>query len=145
MDGKSGFCLGNVHRSLQQDFRLRAEPVLESMVVGEPAGFKQLVGTRRDQVINLLSRLDKWLAKGEARSRRLTRSYGRRTPFGLLLRHNRIGGYVGENHSRDFGGDRLVFFGLSPDLCRDRLVSTARSRKHITEANVDDRLGYGLS
>src|SRR3989442_7911146 len=26
MDGKSGFCLGNVHRSLQQDFRLRAEP-----------------------------------------------------------------------------------------------------------------------
>src|SRR5260370_9391168 len=75
MDGESGFCLGEVHRCLQQDFRLRAEPVLESMVVGEPAGFKQLVGTMRDQVINLLSRLYKWLSKREASSRTRTRSH----------------------------------------------------------------------
>src|SRR5260370_30676435 len=85
MDGKSGFRLGNVHRSLQQDFRLRAEPVLESMVVGEPAGFKQLVGTRRDQVINLLSRLDKWLAKGEARVRRLQPDSGGTPPMRVVL------------------------------------------------------------
>jgi len=31
------------------------------------------------------------------------------------------------NHSRDFGADRLVFFGLSRDLGRDRLVSSRRS------------------
>src|SRR5260370_31151141 len=100
MDGESGFRLGDVHRCLQQDFRLRKEPVLESMVVGEPAGFKQLVGTARDQVINLLRRLDKWLAKGEVRRRRLTRCHCRKTPFGLWLRHDRIGGYYGDSYPR---------------------------------------------
>src|SRR5258707_1185163 len=87
-----GSFLAQVHRCLQQDFRLRTEPVIVSMAVGESAGFKQLVGTARDQVINLLRRLDKWVPKGEARRRRLTRSHGRRAPFGLWLRHDRIGG-----------------------------------------------------
>ena len=98
------------------------------MAVGESAGFKQLVGTARDQVINLLRRLDKRLAKREARRRGLTRSHGRRAPLGLWFRHDRIGRYVGENHSRDFGANRLVFFGLSRDLGADRLVSSGRSQ-----------------
>ena len=57
-DGESGFRLRDVHRCLQQDFRLRTKPVIVSMAVGESARFKQLVGTARDQPIKLLRMLD---------------------------------------------------------------------------------------
>src|SRR2546427_13309321 len=86
MDGESGFRLGDVHRCLQQDFRLRTEPVLVTMAVGESAGFKQLVGTALDQVIYFLRRLDKWVAKGEARRRGLRRSHGGGGPSGVWVR-----------------------------------------------------------
>ena len=54
------------------------EPILTVMAVHKSLGLKQLVGTARDQVINLLRRLDKRVAKGESWRRRLTRSHGRR-------------------------------------------------------------------
>src|SRR5258708_32059541 len=96
MDGESGFRLGDVHRRLQQDFRLRTEPVLVSMAVGESAGFKQLVGTARDQVIYLLRMLDKWVAKGVAWMRGLSRNRGRKgfLLLGVLLQSIRR--FVGE-------------------------------------------------
>src|SRR5260370_27828755 len=81
IDGESGFRLGDVNRCLQQDFRLRKEPVLESMVVGEPAGFKQLVGTARDQAINLLRRLDQSLASKEPTNFRRAN----KLPWGFVL------------------------------------------------------------
>src|SRR5260370_39421542 len=80
-DGESVFRLGDVHRCLQQDFRLRTEPVLVSMAVRESAGFKQLVGTARGQVINLLRRLDKWLACKETTNFRCEN----KLPWGFVL------------------------------------------------------------
>src|SRR2546426_10707601 len=97
------------------------------MAVSESAGFKQLVGTARDQVIYFLRRLDKWVPMEEARRRRLIRSYGRRGSLGLWVGDDRIGPYGGEELSREFGADRLVFFGLSRDLRADRLGFSGRS------------------
>ena len=56
-DAEFGFRLCDVHRDIQQDFGLRTEPVLLGMAMRESAGFKQLVGTAGDQVIDLLCEL----------------------------------------------------------------------------------------
>jgi len=139
MDGESVSVSVTSTGACQQDFRLRKGQSSRAWSWVKPAGFKQLVGTARDQVINLLRRLDKWLAKGEARRRRLTRSYGRRTPSvccGMIDRRL----CWGEPLAR-FRADRLVVVWPPRDLGADRLVSSGRSQKQSIETNVVDLSG----
>src|SRR5713101_8122691 len=99
------------------------------MAVRESAGFKQLVGTARDQVVDLLCELEKWVASGRSPRGCPIRSHGSRSPLGLRLRHDGLDGYVRTKLLRDFAANRLISSGLSRDFAADRLMSSDLSQQ----------------
>src|SRR2546422_6846506 len=58
INGKLRFRLSDIHRTAAQDFRLSAKPVLQLLAVGKSSGLRQLIGTTRDQLFDLLHALE---------------------------------------------------------------------------------------
>jgi len=57
-NGKLSFRLSDIHRTAAEDFRLSAKPVLQLMAIGRSSGLRQLIGTTRDQLFDLLHALE---------------------------------------------------------------------------------------
>src|SRR5437879_7042772 len=83
------------------------------MAVRESARFKQLVGTARNPVVDLLRKLESWVVWKELKRRCPNRNRGSRTNLGPRLHRDGIDGCVRKNLLHDFATDGLPFSGPS--------------------------------